>query len=426
MNLSDFLTSEANALEREFGGATAPDRTPRSIRRVRAVRHGATAGVSVVAMGALVAGGVRLATWDEPEPGVGVGPSPDQVRAALINPDGEPQYSPFAYVPECGESSPAIAPTSAGLTLEILGHTQLTLTPEVQYIPIEVRGSVTSTRSDALLASVSGIGFVWTQGGVVVGYSASSASTRFSVGGSPPQALRHDLPGTTMGQVSVEVYRCDSLPDGPWTTVDSGTYEVYPVVRVVGTVYSQTGPSNTREDVALFAAPLTVTIDESWADLIDAERVAYPPGTLPREFTCGAVVARTHYNLSPEWSMQVDSHGNPLVPGSELTVFAHSNYLRSPTIITLADRVEVWLLGEVPVKTTETSGHWTVVGHAWLELGASQELELVRNGVAVSLTASIASVELCASDASIMHIVPITPVTVTDREGTRTVGFGGE
>jgi hypothetical protein len=229
MNLSDFLTSEADALEREFRDVTATDRTPRSIRRVRAVRHGATAGVSVVAMGALVAGGVRLAGWEQEEP-AGVPGEDGIITLDMADPSG---FDPLATVPACGDLAPEVTGEIEGFTYINRGAQTVAMNPITSDRRGTVAGSVQSTRADAPTVSVSDIAFVWVQDGTVVAYSVSPYAR-------VPQlnyGLREVAPGerfNVSGTLWSRTFRCDSPANGPWTTVGAGTYEVYPVVRVVG------------------------------------------------------------------------------------------------------------------------------------------------------------------------------------------------
>lgn len=475
MNLSDFLTSEADALEREFRDVTAPDRTPRSIRRVRAVRHGATAGVSVVAMGALVAGGVRLATWEQEEP-AGV---PGEDGTVTIDTADVSGFDPFATVPVCG--APAPAPTGRVEGLEYLGrdNPEVVLNPVARDVSGTVRGTIVNTREDSPTVARSDVGLVWVQDGVVVAISMSPFNTH------PQMNYTFDrvISGRSInvyGYLTAETYRCDSPLEGPWVTVEAGAYDVYPVTRIVSSpesvgwaalqgegsvatpglgapfgyypgsrdclaqsanmlMYPEPGQELPREcqvgpddptspntftvdylgrnfpaafDVTLVGDPLRVTVNTSWQEAKLVNEASQDATGLPELIECGTVFDP---NAFARWGrLGLGADVDPLnLPGigDEVWVNGAVTQAVSPVTVTLPDTITLWG-GSIEDDESVVTGKMTIS-----PMG-NRQLNFRSNGWGEGLGASVVSIEVCpgASEPYFWHID--TTAQWTDINGT--------
>jgi hypothetical protein len=429
MNLTEFLEFEARDLEAEFAGVVADAATPRAIRRRRAVRAGATAGVAAVGVGAVALGGVRLAGWDAPEPGAAdaaVAPSPDAVQALLIDPDADPQYSPWATVPACGQPAPAVVSEAAGLRVHLRSAPELTLTATGNVTSSDVRVSITNVSAPALLGQASAVGMVWVQDGTVVGYSASPYNSV------PWYGDAMDIRGEALnmnvsGRVDAETYRCDSPAEGPWRTLAAGVYEAYPVVRVVGSVDSADGISRSAMDVTLVGEPLTVTLTSSWQ-----EARAALDNSQGRDFPvnpqCGDPVNRATQYSEELWvsvfPVDETSAWNSLPEvGSAMSVYAGSARLVSPATLTFPETITVWYISAGQYGAGLEHSGPVISGRVTVRLEGSQEVRLTRNGLGeTQLQGTVVESEPCASNPGAFprNTVDVV-VTWSDIEGEREV-----
>lgn len=429
MNLSEFLEFEARDLEAEFAGLTAGDATPRAIRRRRTVWNGATAGVAAVALAVVAFGGFRLAGWDAPEPGTAdtpVAPSPDTIQALLIDPDADPKFSPWATVPACGAPAPTVVTDNAGLRLHLRSAPELTITATGNVTGSDVRATVTNLGTESLVGLASAVAMVWVQDGIVVGYSSSPYGSvpRYGIA----MDVRNDAQNVNVsGRVDAETYRCDSPADGPWRTLAGGTYEAYPVVRVVGSVDTADGVSREPLDVTLVGDPLTVTLTSSWqearASLDDALRRDFPVNP-----HCGDPVNRATQYSEELWAYSVPTDESPnwmALPeiGSPMAIYAGSGRLVSPTTLTFPETMTVWYISSERYGAGLEHSGPVISGHIVVRVDGSREMQLTRNGrMSAQLTGTVIESESCASNpgAFSRNTLDIV-VTWTDIEGTREV-----
>jgi hypothetical protein len=384
--------------------------------------------MAAVALGVVAFGGLRLAGWDVPEPGAlnDVMPSPDALQALLIDPDADPQYSPWATVPACGEPAPAVAPEGTDLRLHLRSAPEVTVTATGVVTGSDVRASITNLGADSLVGVASPVAMVWVQGDEVVAYSASPHNSipwygqGMAVGG-------QDLTVNVSGRLEAETYRCDSPAEGPWRTLQAGDYLVYPVVRVVGSVDSADGISRLPVDTTLVANPLTVSLTSSWQDamslLDDVQRRDFPANP-----QCGDAVSSAIQYSEELWAYVVATEESPnwmALPevGSPMAIYAGSARLISPTTLTFPEELNVWYVSADRYGAGLEHAGPVISGHIVVRIDGTREIVLARNGMADSqLAGTVVASEACASNPGAFPRNTLdVVVTWTDIEGTREV-----
>ena len=218
--LAELMVAHIDGRQRslESGGARPLEGTDRTIRHKRRVRQGTTAGIAVIAGGALAtSGAVALKRAMDQQPAAYY--LPEGGGVAVIDVDGPDPSVPKIGI-QCGDPAPEPMLANDGFELETK-VTEYEEWPYSDYTPLDVLLTVSNTNEEKFPAFMLPTAVVATQDGVVVAVL-------------PVSGLTNRLPFTPGRIVQSEMINIHSW----WKNCDgtdspaAGTYDMYAIATV--------------------------------------------------------------------------------------------------------------------------------------------------------------------------------------------------